>query len=189
MGPHLERDPFELSNLLPAGVLALTLSGLDQDLPHAVSGEMWHTFDQETDRALRPFCSPQDTSVLNSLSFLVEHEFSRVTSKFSSLHALLFLRIYLIPYDLPGVQGRLMNRQEHILSHYRRSMKDILPKIINEGEYWRGADVLPPNPSLFLPPSSVGVSIDPIEPIAASNLTKGLEDHGRDIWRAPFPRA
>jgi len=189
MESHLERDPFELSNLLPAGVLALTLSGLDQDLPHAVSGEMWRAFDQETARALRPFCSPQDINVLNSLSFLVEHEFSRVTSKFLSLHALLFLRIYLIPYDLPGVQGRLMNRQEHTLGLYRRSMRDILPKLISEGDYWRGADVLPPNPSLFLPPSSVGVSIDPIKPIAVSNLTKGLEDHGRDILRAPLPGA
>lgn len=174
MGPHTERDPFELSNLLPAGVLALTLSGFDQNLPHAVSREMWHAFDQETARSLRPLCSPQDISVLESLSFLVEHEFARVTLNFLSLHVLLLLRVYIIPYDLPGVQGRLMNRQEHILGHYRRSMKEILPKIISEGEYWRGADVLPPNPSLFLPPSSVGVSVDPIKFIVVSNLTPGL---------------
>ena len=181
MGSHLERDPFELSNLLPAGVLVLTFSGIDQNPRHAVFREKWRAFDQETARSLRPFCSPQDIGVLESLSFLVEHEFARITSNFLSIHALLLLRVYLIPYDLPGVQGRLMNRQEHILGHYKRSMREILPKMISESDYWRGADVLPSNPSLFLPPSSVGVSIDPIKFIVVSNLTPGLEDHGGDI--------
>lgn len=181
MGSHLEREPFELSNLLPAGVLALTLSGIGQNLPHAVSREIWQAFDQETARGLHPFCSPQDINALESLSFLVKHEFARVTSNFSSLHALLLLRVYLVPYDLPGVQGRLMNRQEHILVRYRRSMRDILPKIISDGDYWRGADMLPLNPSLFLPPSSVGISVDPIEFIVDSNLAPGLEDHGGNI--------
>lgn len=159
MGPHLERDPFGLSNLLPAGVLALTLSSPDRSLAHAASRETWPAFDLETARSLYPFCSPQDITVLESLSFLVEHEFTRITLKFLPLHSLLLLRVYLIPYDLPGVQGRLMNRQEHILGHYRRLMRDILPKLISDGDYWRGTDVLPLNPSLFLPPSLVSVYV------------------------------
>jgi len=170
MGSHPRRDPFEFSNLLPAGVLALTLSGTDENLPRAVLLEVWPAFDQETARGLRPFCSPQDITILESLSFLVAHEFACVTSKFLSLHCLLLLRIYLIPYDLPGVQGRLMNRQEHILVHYRRCMKETLPRIVSDGGYWRGADVLPPNPSLFLPPSLVGVFANPSKLIVTSGL-------------------
>ena len=189
MGSHLERDPFELPNLLPAGVLALTLSGIDHNLPHALSGETWAAFDQETAHSLRPFCSPRDITILESLSFLVEHEFSRVALNFLSPRSLLLLRVYLIPYDLPGVQGRLMNRQELILGHYKRSMREILPKIINDSDYWRGAEVLPPNPNLFLPPSLVGVFVDPIEFVVVYNPTTGLEDHGRDIQRTSLPGA
>lgn len=183
----MERDPFELSNLLPAGVLALTISGLDQNLPHAVSSKIWPKFDEETAHGLHPFCSPQDIAILESLSFLIEHEFARATSNFLSRHSLLLLRVYLIPYDLPGVQGRLMNRQEHILGHYKRHLREILPKIISDADYWRGADVLPPDPRLFLPPSSVSVSVRPSEFNMVSDFTPGLEDHGGDIQRPSLP--
>lgn len=189
MGSHLEREPFELSNLLPAGVLALTLSSPDHNHPHIVFGEPWATFDRGTARSLHPFCSSQDTVVLEGLSFLVEHEFARVALNFLSPRGLLLLRVYLIPYDLPGVQGRLMNRQEHILGHYKRYMREILPKLISNIDYWRGAEVLPPNPSLFLPPSLVGVFVDLIEFAVVYNPSPGLEDLGGDIQRTPLPGA
>jgi len=82
-----------------------------------------------------------------------------------------------------------MNRQEQILVRYRRSLKDILPRISIDDDYWRGADVLPPNPSLFLPPSLVGVFVDPSKFVVTSKFTIGLEDHGGDIQRATLPRA
>ena len=181
MGYNLPRDPLELSSLLPAGVVALTLSGLDQNPVHPAFREVWRTFDQETASSLRPFCSPGDATLLESLSFLVTHDFARATSSFLSQHTVLLLRVYLIPFDLRGVQGRLMNRQEHILVRYRRSLKDILPRISNDNEYWRGADVLPPNPSLFLPPSLVSVFVNPNKSVVVSKFTTGLEDHGGDI--------
>ena len=184
MGSHLPRDPFELPNLIPAGVLVLTLSGLRQNLPGVVFREAWSAFDSETEKmSLRPFCSPKDAALLEGLSFLVTHEFARVTSNFLSLHNLLLLRVYIVPYDLPGVQGRLMNRQEYILARYRRYMKDMLPRIVSDDDYWKGADVLPPNPSLFLPPSLVGVFIGPSNFIGASELITGFEEHGGDIQR------
>lgn len=189
MGSHIEREPFELSNLLPAGVLALTLSSPDRSPPHIVFGETWATFNRGTAGSLHPFCSPRDIIVLESLSFLVEHEFARVALNFLSPCSLLLLRVYLIPYDLPGVQGRLMNRQEHILGHYKRSMREILPNLINDIDYWRGAEALPPNPSLFLPPSLVGVFVDLIESVVVYNPSIGLEDRGGDIQRTPLPGA
>jgi hypothetical protein len=74
-----------------------------------------------------------------------------------------------------------MNRQEQVLSHYKRCIKEILPRIINDGDYWSGADVLPPNPSLFLPPSLVGVFSDSIEFVVVSEHNTGLEDYGGAI--------
>lgn len=157
MEPHPQRDPFGDSNLLHAGVLVVTLSSLDNDTSHAMFQEGWHAFSRETANILDPLCSPQDIALLGNLSFLIEHEFALVTSNFSSHHCLILLRVYLVPFDLPGVQGRLMNRQDQVLGQYRRFVKEILPRIINDGDYWRGADALPPNPSLFLPPSLVGI--------------------------------
>ena len=188
MGYHSPRNPFELSNLLHAGVLTLTLSGLDQNLLHPVFLEVWRAFDGETADTLRSFCSPEDATLLESLSFLVASDFARVTSSFLSLHTVLLLRVYLIPYDLPGVQGRLMNRQENTLVRCRCSLKGILPRITSDNDYWRGADVLPPNPSLFLPSSLVGVFVVPSKVIVVSELTIGLEDHGGDIQRAALSR-
>lgn len=176
-----QRNPFDLSNLLHAGVLVLTPSSTYKNLSHPVFQEPWSAFSEETARSLHPFCSPQDVALLESLSFLIEHEFARIASNFSSTHHLILLRIYLVPFDLPGVQGRLMKRQEQILLHYRRSLKEILPRITSDGDYWRGADVLPSNPSLFLPPSQVGTFFDPSKLIVVTNLLTGLEDHGGDI--------
>jgi hypothetical protein len=189
MGSHQEREPFELSNLLPAGVLAITLSNLDHNLPYTAFGETWATFDRGTAHSLHPLCSPRDIVVLESLSFLVEHEFARIASNFLPPRSLVLLRVYLTPYDLPGVQGRLMNRQEHILGHYKRSMREILPNLINDIDYWRGAEVLPPNPSLFLPPSLVGVFVDPIKFGVVYNPSPGLEDLSGDIQRTSLPGA
>lgn len=189
MGYHPPRDPFELSNLLHAGVLALTLSGSNQNLLHPVFLEVWRAFDGETANSLHSVCSPGDATLLESLSFLVAHDFARVTSSFLSLHTTLLLRVYLIPYDLPGVQGRLMNRQENTLVRYRRSLKDILPRISVDSDCWRGGDVLPPNPSLFLPSSLVGVFVVPGKFIAVPKLTTGLEDYGGDIQRATLSGA
>ena len=178
MGQRLQLEPFELSNLLHAGVLVVALSSPSKNLSHAVFREAWPALNQDTVNVLRSICSPQDIILLEGLSFLIEHEFARFTSICLSPRRLILLRVYLIPFDLPGVQGRLMNRQEHILAQYRRILKGILPKIIIDDEYWGGADVLPPNPSLFLPPSLVGVFVDPSGFMGVSNLTTGLEDYG-----------
>jgi len=60
-------------------------------------------------------------------------------------------------------------------------MKETLPRIVSDGGYWRGADVLPPNPSLFLPPSLVGVFVGIGRLVVVSKFTTGLEDYGGDI--------
>lgn len=172
------QEPFELSNLLRAGVLAVTPFGLDKNLSHAVFREVWRVFDQDAVKVLRPFCSPQDINLLEGLSFLAEHEFACVTSAYSSSYRLILLRVYLIPFDLPGVQGRLMNRQEQVLLQYRRLLKEILLRVVNDENYWEAADVLPPNPSLFLSQSLVGAFADPSEFTIESKFTTGLEDYG-----------
>lgn len=178
MESHPRQEPPEISKLLRAGVLVVMPSVLDKNLLHAVFREVWQTLNRDTINIFRPFCSRQDITLLGGLSFLIEHEFAHVTSNFLTLQSLILFRVYLIPFDLPGVQGRLMNRQEHILVQYRRLMKDILPRIINDNDYWEGAHVLPPNPNLFLSPSSVGKFVEPSKVTMVPKLTAGPEDHG-----------
>ena len=178
MGSHPRQETSELSNLLRAGVIVTTLSALGKNLSHAVFREVWPAFNQDTVNALRPFCSPQDITLLEGLSFLIENEFARATSKLLSSHRLILFRVYLIPFDLPGVQGRLMNRQEQTIVQYRRLLKGMLPRIVCDDNYWGAADKLPPNPGLFFPPSLVGIFVDPSKLTVESKLATGLEDYG-----------
>ncbi|KAI0306693.1 P-loop containing nucleoside triphosphate hydrolase protein [Multifurca ochricompacta] len=46
------------------------------------------------------------------LDFLIEHKFFAVQCKIGDSGAALILRVYIIPYDLPGVQGKLRVRDE-----------------------------------------------------------------------------
>ncbi|KAF8205525.1 P-loop containing nucleoside triphosphate hydrolase protein [Mycena galopus ATCC 62051] len=50
----------------------------------------------------------------------------------------LLIRTYLIPYDLPGVQGRLRVRRDEIVAPARRCLAGLLPKISRDPECWAG---------------------------------------------------
>jgi hypothetical protein len=54
----------------------------------------------------------------------------------------MLLRIYLIPYDLPNVQGKLRVRKSSILNPAKRYMRTLLSRIIQDYDGWRG---LPPS--------------------------------------------
>ncbi|KAG6864745.1 hypothetical protein C0991_007420 [Blastosporella zonata] len=46
------------------------------------------------------------------------------------------LRIYLIPYDLPNVQGKLRIRKKDILGPARRSLRRLFPLVVQDQESW-----------------------------------------------------
>ncbi|KAJ6501926.1 P-loop containing nucleoside triphosphate hydrolase protein [Mycena sanguinolenta] len=88
-----------------------------------------------------------DHDLLKNLEFLVLNKF--VFASFLLAENWLFIRIYLIPYDLPGVKGELRNRPDAIVDSARIYLAGILPKISRDPECWAGYNV--PDTPLNLP--------------------------------------
>jgi hypothetical protein len=49
----------------------------------------------------------------------------------------LILRVYLIPYDLANVQGKLRVRKDNILNPAKRYLRNLLPIISQDFGKWR----------------------------------------------------
>ena len=143
--------PFAIQNLLPAGTLALPISQPDLKnlCDHTHSAEGWHAF---PGKALSPWLTDQEL-LCSHLCWLVEHRFLMVQCKLGDSRTALVLRVYLIPYDLPGVQGKLRLRNESSdLKPARLCLQDVLPQIVQERCLWDAHDLDPsPNsPHYFL---------------------------------------
>ncbi len=102
----------------------------------------------------------QDASgTLESLRFLVHHRFVAATYALENEQRLLFIRIYLIPWDLPGSKGELRARDEDaILRPGRRRLKDLFLRIRQDCSLWAGDVVSSSTPKYFWEKISVGCS-------------------------------
>ncbi|KAJ7264890.1 P-loop containing nucleoside triphosphate hydrolase protein [Mycena haematopus] len=144
-------SPWTLENYLHYGVLSLCLldavelrqQSANQNL--ADSEDDWHLFTAPP--LLKYISNQEDRALLQELEMLVLNKF--IFASFFLADNWMFLRIYLIPYDLPGVQGRLRVRQNEILSPARRYLAGILPKISRDRECWEGRS--PPDTPLIVP--------------------------------------
>jgi hypothetical protein len=153
--------PFAVQNLLPAGTLSLPISQTDLanicDHTHTTEDD-WHTFPGE---ALLPYLTGQENETLcRQLDFLVEHEFLVIQCKVGDSAAALILRVYIVPYDLPGVQGKLRVRDETSdLKPARLCLRNVMPQIIQERSLWDAHDLdpSPSSPSYFLDSKTVVV--------------------------------
>ena len=145
--------PYSLGNLLPVGSVFVNLAIEPQhmicDHTHAQDG--WHGFNAHS---IIPHLSEQeDISFCRQIEFLVKHRFIVATYR-ATYDAIMALRIYLIPYDLSNVHGKLRVRAESILAPARRYLRQLLPKIINNEEIWNGLEptgeiiALIPNPKV-----------------------------------------
>jgi hypothetical protein len=139
-----------LNDLLPAGTIHLPVSTDESLCDHHHSEDGWHVF--RTKPMLRRIVSPEDDSLLGELDFLINHSFISCTCRLNSLGNVLHVRVYLMPYDLANVQGRLRLRDEAtILIPARRYLKVLLPKIVQDDTLWEGDDVDSSHrPRLFL---------------------------------------
>lgn len=144
---HITAGPFAVQNLLPAGILSLPIPQTDLrnicDHSHTDGG--WHTFLGES---LLPQLTDQENETLcRHLDFLIQHKFLVVQCKIGDSGTALILRVYIIPYDLPGVQGKLRVRDEAtVLRPARVCMRNVMPRIIQEKSLWDAHD-LDPSPS------------------------------------------
>lgn len=146
--------PFAVQKLLPAGILALPISqppDLKNICDHTHSTDGWHAF---PGKALLPHLMDQESETLCChLDFLVKHKFLTVQCRIGDSGTMLVLRIFIIPYDLPGVQGKLRLRNESSdLKPARLCFQDVLPRIVQEKCLWDAHDLDPSasSPHYFL---------------------------------------
>jgi len=177
-------EPFAVHNLLPAGTLSLPISQTDLgnlcDHSHSAGG--WHGF---SGKALLPHLTDQENETLcRHLDFLVEHKFLIVQFKIGDSGTALILRVYIVPYDLPGVHGKLRVRNETSeLKPARLCLRNVLPRIIQEISLWDAHDLdpSPSSPSCFLDSSTVVVLFFSIFPETHWQLELGQSYLGRNL--------
>ncbi|KAF7295657.1 Helicase C-terminal domain-containing protein [Mycena indigotica] len=95
------------------------------------------------DALLKYIRRPEDYSVVTGLRLLISHQF--ISASYSApRNDTVLIRIYLIPYDLPGAQGKLRNRAEPLLTSARGILANLLPNLNRTIASWDGRLELAP---------------------------------------------
>ncbi|KAI0647582.1 P-loop containing nucleoside triphosphate hydrolase protein [Trametes meyenii] len=125
-----------LKDFLPAGVVIFELPTPTHSFnaEESLAEDGWRTFPQ----AVHGF--PDDgPGGLESISFLVRHRFVAATYNINSPHAQLFVRLYVIPWDLSGSRGELRSRDEdNVLKPGRKCLKQVFRRIRQDRSLWDG---------------------------------------------------
>lgn len=141
----------DLDRFLPAGTIVWALvSGWKCNHKHAL--DRWHPYPGYS--SLGSLLKADDAEAAKLLDFLSLHHFVAATCSFNRQTYTIILRIYLIPHDLPNVQGKLRTRDEaSILVPGRRALQCLLPRIMQDHLQWDGLllDSLAPEPQQFFP--------------------------------------
>lgn len=156
-------SPFSISNFLAYGTLAVcvrpdTLQQLHQELPagdQSVAEDGWNVFAAHL--LLKFLKNPEDDPFIREIEFLIRQKFIFASYLPWEETDAITIRIYLIPYDLPGVQGRLRVRNLNVVRPAQRYLSGLLPKVSRSAECWEGA-------RLPVPPSPPSVSMFQLSP-------------------------
>jgi hypothetical protein len=150
--------------MLPAGTVQLGVL-TDSFCAHVHSADGWHVFSGDT--LLPHMANDEDSRLCDELDYLTQHEFIFASYTFSSTRETIYVRIYIIPFDLPNVDGRLLNRPEDVLKPARRHLWHLLPMIDKNQEKWeaRVSDSSRVNSEPFLPVVIVRYSLLPVADI------------------------
>lgn len=143
-------SPYSLENLLSVGNVFVNLGIEPQHLicDHTHAEDGWHYFNAHS--IIPHLSESEDISFCRQIEFLVKHRFIMAT--YRAHEVIMALRIYLIPYDLSNVQGKLRVRGESVLAPAKRYLRQLLPRIISNEEIWNGLEptgkiiALIPNP-------------------------------------------
>ncbi|KAJ3894949.1 hypothetical protein GG344DRAFT_39846 [Lentinula edodes] len=137
--PSASSNPFALCNLLQAGTVQIELKSKNMLCCNTHAEDGWHLFN-EVD--LNGKVQASSENLLESLQILTSQRLMVAT--FNNVHPdmpSLVIRIYLVPYDLPGMNGSLSyharkreNAQGHGLA--RRHMSILLPQIRRDQLSW-----------------------------------------------------
>ncbi|KAH9928097.1 uncharacterized protein B0H18DRAFT_954095 [Fomitopsis serialis] len=131
-----------LCDFLPAGTIAIPLQSDEVGCSHTHAADGWHSLPSAA--ALEPVLVPDDAPLLRlrQIDFLVRHHFVAATCKLYRASNHLYVRIYLIPWDLPNVHGKLRVRDEgSIVAPARRHLHSLFAEIVQDDDAW---DAVPP---------------------------------------------
>ena len=142
-------DAFSLSNLLPAGTITVTVHSGASPCPSASNYRDWHSLPVR-----RLSTRPVDT-LFRELAFLTEHLFLRAICRLGASGRIIFIRIYLIPNDLPNVHGRLHRRPDTVVDKAQLHMRNIVPLIERNDGLWNADEACLNAPQEHFLPSHV----------------------------------
>jgi hypothetical protein len=129
-----EDGPYSLKHFLPIGTLVFSCSG---DVPGSC-GDHWHDY---IHGCLSELIPPENVDLAQDVAFLVSNKFVAATLRrvttWKESH--LFVRIYLIPFDLANVGGVLRRRDEAAVLHpARKRLRSLLSQIRCDYPSWDG---------------------------------------------------
>ncbi|KAJ7633078.1 P-loop containing nucleoside triphosphate hydrolase protein [Roridomyces roridus] len=142
-------SPFSLKNYLAYGTLGVSIrpnapARNPLQMP-TLAEDGWNAFDE--DLLVQTLAETgEDAPLLSEIAFLVQEKF--IYASYWLKGDTIIIRVYLIPYDLPGAGGHLTIRQrsEKILRDARCYLIRLLPRLSRSIESWQ-ANNLPEPPS------------------------------------------
>ncbi|KAF8635489.1 hypothetical protein AX17_003879 [Amanita inopinata Kibby_2008] len=142
---------------------------------HLHAEDDWHVFNGSM--LLSHLTRLEDDSLCRQLDFLIKHQFISATCR-SDGHDLLIVRIYLIPHDLPNVQGRLRMRKASVLSPAKRHLSSLISELKCCSHAWEGS-ICKSCQTSFIPETRDGLTLAEIYgdlPSPEPKLAHGCED-------------
>ena len=139
-----------LRAFLAAGTLSISIDDTGAlNTNHKLADDGWATLTPEN--PVTPDSFPDATRpTMESLHFLVRHRFVAATYKINNTERLLFFRVYVIPWDLPGSKGALRSRDEDtVLRRGRRRLKALFLLIKQDKSLWDGDTASGSTPKYF----------------------------------------
>ncbi|KIK31000.1 hypothetical protein PISMIDRAFT_85861 [Pisolithus microcarpus 441] len=139
-------DSLALEDLFAAGTIAVTVHSEGVSCG-AADYNSWRLLTV----AREPSKRPQDP-LLRGIGFLADNLFLRATCKLDRSGQVLLIRVYLIPHDLPSVQGRLRCRSAAVIKEGRRYLHSTLSLISRNPRLWKAEEpILSCDSNHFLP--------------------------------------
>ncbi|TFK54619.1 hypothetical protein OE88DRAFT_1693397 [Heliocybe sulcata] len=128
--------PYRLANYLPAGVIILPL--LDDNLccDHTHVEDGWHLFSAQAH--IGHVENSADDVLLRSMDFLTAKYFIFPTCRRPKGIRSIYVRVYIIPFDLAGIQGRLRARHPEIIKEAGKAIRAITGRILQDKNLWQG---------------------------------------------------
>lgn len=137
----VQADPFAVENLLPAGCLIVPVKNVPEYW--SAQDDRWH--DIRHINMTNHISVQSDELTWLHLKYLEKNDFLRVQGRLGLTGDNIHLRVFLVPFDLPNVQGRLQTRRrdQAVLKDACRYLKVVLPQLLQGRSGWDADESAP----------------------------------------------